>query len=138
MCRDAITSPALACTEPATSLPPPALVADPDDFDPRDWIMANIELNDPVERRRNELRVRAEAAGFTDIDVRHLADPNGWEMRFHRGTNTECATAAEAERWLNYLAFGCQCEIDPGQFVAIVDGDRIAARFRLQPQPVPV
>jgi len=126
--------------QPDAVQPPPPVIDPADDFDAREWIVANIELNDPVERRRNELRVRAEAAGFTDIDVRHLADPNGWEMRFHRGTNTECATADEAERWLNYIAFGCQCEIDPGQFVAIADGDRIAARFRLLPQapPAPV
>lgn len=122
--------------EPDAALPPDA-VNDPDDFDPKDWIMRNIYLNDPVELRRNELRGWAEAAGFQNIDVGNLGEPDFWEMRFNRGTNTECTTAAEAERWFGYIAGECQRQIVTDQFVAIVDGDRIAARFRLRPAAPP-
>jgi len=115
---------------------PPAAVVDPnDDFDIREWVLRNIQLNDPVELRRNDLRSWAEAAGFADIDVRNLGDLDGWEMRFNRGTNTEYSNVVEVERFLGYIARGCQCQIMPGQFVALVHGDRIAARFRLQPRP---
>ena len=107
-----------------------------DDLD--EWILQNARVDDPVELRRNDLRGWTEAAGFADIDVRNLGQPGFWEMRFSRGTNTECTTAAEAERWFGYIARGCQCQIEPGQFVAIVEGERIAARFRLQPRPQPV
>ena len=100
--------------------------------------MQNIYLNDPVELRRNDLRGWAEAAGFVEIDVRNLGQPDAWEMRFDRGTNAECTTAAEAERWFGYIARGCQCQFEPGQFVAIVAGNQIAARFKLQPRAQPV
>jgi len=120
---------------PDASLPP-AVVVDPnDDFDIREWVLRNIQLNDPVELRRNDLRSWAEAAGFADIDVWNLGDLDGWEMRFNRGTNIECTNVVEVERFLGYIARGCQCQIMPGQFVALVHGDRIAARFRLQPRP---
>ena len=95
--------------------------------------MRNIQLNDPVELRRNDLRGWAEAAGFQSVDVRNLGDIDGWEIRFIRGTNTECNTAAEVERWLGYIARGCGCQFVPGHFVAIVGDNLIAARFRLQP-----
>jgi hypothetical protein len=60
-------------------------------------------------------------------------------MHFNRGTNRECTTAAEAEGWMGYITrgCGCGCQIDPARFVTIVDGDRIAARFWLQPMPQP-
>jgi len=115
----------------------PAALNGPDDFDIKDWIMRNIFLNDPVELRRNDLRGWAEAAGFADVDVGNLGQPDFWEMRFNRGRNTECTTAAEAERWLGYIAHGCGCRIEQDQFVALVRGDQIAARFRLQRRQQP-
>ena len=99
--------------------------------------MQRIYPGDPMELRRSELRGWAEAAGFESIDVRNLGNASAWEMRFDRGTNAECTTAAEAERWLGYVARGCGCQFEPGEFVAIVEGTRIAARFRLQPRPQP-
>lgn len=132
-----MTNPNPAYAHPATGLPPDTCL-DPDDFDAKDWIMRNIYPDDPMELRRNELRGWAEAAGFQNIDVRNLGVPDFWEMRFDRGTNAECTTAAEAEGWIGYIARGCQCQIEPGQFVAIVAGDQIAARFRLQPRAQPV
>lgn len=132
-----VTNPNPAYAQPATGLPPDACL-DPDDFDAKDWIMQRIYPDDPLELRRNDLRGWAEAAGFQDVDVGNLGEPDFWEMRFNRGANAECATAAEAERWVRYIARGCQCQIAVDQFVAIVDGDWIAARFRLQPRPQPV
>jgi hypothetical protein len=125
-------------------LDPPEPEKAPDAFDDLDadhidWILRNLELDDPVELRRHDLRGWAEAAGFQNIDVGNLGEPDYWEMRCNRGTNAECTTAAEAERWVGFIARGCGCRIEPGQFVAIVHGDQFAARFRLQPgeQPVP-
>jgi hypothetical protein len=130
-----MTNPNPAYAQPDTGLSPDP-VDDPN-FDAKEWIMQRIYPEDPVELRRNDLRGWAEAAGFVDVDVRNLGDLNGWEMRFGRGNNAECRTAAEAERWVGYIARGCECQIVPGQFVAIVQGDQIAARFRLQPRPQP-
>lgn len=124
------------CTEPDAGVPPD-VSNDPDDFDPKDWIMQRIYPDDPMELRRNDLRGWSEAAGFVDIDVRNLGEPDAWEMRFNRGANAECVNAAEAERWLGFIARGCRCQFVPGRFVAIVDGDRIAARFSLEPRPPP-
>jgi hypothetical protein len=132
-----MTPPTPASAQPDAFPPPTPVVDDDDRLDIKDWIMRNIQLNDPIELRRNDLRGWAEAAGFADIDVRNLGDLTAWELRFNRGTNTECNTADEAEHWLGHIARGCECQIVPGQFVAIMDGDRIAARFRLQPRPPP-
>ena len=124
-----------AYAQPDVGLPPdPVNAADLALFE---WIMRNIELDDAIALRRNDLQGWAEEAGFQDIDVRHLGEAEFWEMRFNRGRNAECTTAAEAERWLSYIARGCQCQIVPGQFIAIVAGDHIAARFRLQPRAQP-
>ena len=114
---------------------PLSILGDDLNCDAKDWIMRNIHLNDPVELRHNELRGWTEAAGFVDVDVRNLGAPDFWEMRFNRGTNAECTTAAEVERWFSNLAIEHECQIAPGQFVAIVQGDQTAARFRLQPRP---
>ncbi len=103
------------------------------DLDLMRWIMCNIRIDDPVERRRHDLRGWAQAAGFTHVDVGNLGEPDFWEMRFRRGTNRECRTAAEAERWLGYIIRGCGCRIERGQLVVLVIGNRIAARFRLEP-----
>jgi hypothetical protein len=95
-----------------------------------------IQPNDPVLLRRTELRHWAESAGFENVELCHLGKRDFWEMRFKRGTNAECTNPAEVERWLGFVARGCGCRFILGQFIAIVDGDSIAARFRLRPQPV--
>jgi hypothetical protein len=128
-----VTNPNPVCDRHNAGLLPDP-VDDPD-FDAKDWIMRNIHLNDPVELRRNDLRGWAEAAGFTDVDVRNLGEPDFWEMRFNRGTNPECTTAAGVGRWFGELAIQHDCRIAPDQFVAIVEGDRIAARFKLRSRP---
>ena len=93
-----------------------------------------IDLADPAARRRNSFHRWAEAVGFAGVEVRNLGDPNSLEMHFSRGTNDLCNTAADAERWVEYIARGCQCQIEQGQIFTIVQGDQVAARFRLQPR----
>ena len=124
-----------AYAQPDVGLPPdPVNAADLALFE---WIMRNIELDDPIALRRNDLQGWAEAAGFEDIDAQNLGEADFWEMRFNRGRNAERTTPAEVERWIGHLARGCRCRVVPGQFVAIVQGNQIAARFRLQPRPQP-
>jgi hypothetical protein len=130
------THPNPAQAQPHTGSPP-VVNYDPDDFDAKEWIMRNIYPDDPVELRCNDLRGGAESAGFQNIDVGNLGEPDFWQMRFDRGTNDECTTAAQIKRWIGFIARGCQCQIAPGQFVVILEGDRIAARFRLRPRPQP-
>ena len=96
-----------------------------------------IDLVDAVARRRNSFCRWAEAVGFQHVVVGNLGDPNSWEMKFNRGTNDLCNNAADAERWVEYIARGCQCQIEQGQIFTIVQGDQIAARFRLQPRAQP-
>jgi len=93
-----------------------------------------LEREDPIFLKRTELRRWAAAAGFEDVDVRHFVELDVWEMRFRRGTNVECANLAQAERWLGVIARDCRCQFVSGQFIAIVEGDEVAARFRLQPR----
>jgi len=53
-------------------------IIDPNDiFDIKDWVMANIELNNPIELRRNLLRDEAEGFCCTDVDVRNLGNIDG-------------------------------------------------------------
>lgn len=130
------TNPNPACAQADTGLPP-VVKDDSDDFDVKDWIMRNIFPDDPVELRRTDLRGWAESAGFQNIDVGNLGEPDFWQMRFNRGANDECTTAAQIKRWIRFIARGCQCQIAQGQFVVILEGDRIAAQFRLQPRPLP-
>lgn len=101
-------------------------------------VFDRVEADDPVLQLRNELRGWAEAAGFQHIDLLHLNDGDWWEMRFTRGTNEEVIDAGQAERWITFVSRGAQCRVAPGQFVAIVEGDHIAARFKLEPRPPPV
>ena len=89
--------------------------------------MRRICPDDPVELRRNDLRGWAEAVGFEEVDVRNLDEPDFWELRWTRG-NRRCGTAPEAEQLISFIARSCRCRIEPGQLVAIVGGDRIAAR----------
>ena len=96
-----------------------------------------IDLVDAVARRRNSFHRWAEAVGFQNVVVGNLGDPNSLEMKFRRGTNDLCNNAADAERWVEYIARGCQCQIEQGQIFTMVQGNQIAARFRLRPRPQP-
>ena len=107
---------------------------DDPNFDIMAWIMTIDLLPAPMVARRNEFIGWAEAAGFVNIEMRDLDEHDCWEFRCSRGTNAECTTPFQAERWLGFVARGCGCWVAPGQFIAIVDGDAIAARFRLEPR----
>jgi hypothetical protein len=115
-----------------------AAVTCDDPFDDPDYIMAWINtidfLPESLVIRRNEFIQWAEAAGFEDIEMRDLGEHDFWEFRCSRGTNAECTTPAQVERWLGFVARGVGCQFPPCQFIAIVDGDSIAARFRLEPK----
>ena len=111
---------------------------DDPDFDIMAWIMTIDFLPAPMVARRNEFIRWAEAAGFEHIEMRDLDEHDCWEFRCNRGTNAECTTPSQVERWLGFVARGAGCQFPPGQFIAIVDGDSIAARFRLEPRVQPV
>jgi hypothetical protein len=98
------------------------------------WIMTLDFLAEPLVTLRNEFIEWAGGAGFQNIEMRHLGENDDWEFRCKRGTNAECTTAAQVERWLGFVARGARCQFPPGHFVAIVDGDSIAARFLLEPE----
>jgi len=111
---------------------------DDPNFDYEGYIAKALEAVDfPVCLRRTELSRWAAAAGFEAVNVRHLGEPDSWEMRFQRGTNVECTNLAQIERWLGFVARGSGCRFVPGQFIALVVGDSIAARFRLEPREKP-
>ncbi len=119
-----------------------ASAADPEeapDFCERylEQIMEEIRREAPARARRYDLQEWAGAAGFEEIEARHLGN-DCWELRCRRGTNRECTDTTHVERWLGYVARGCGCRIEPGSFVAVLLEDRIAARFRLQPGLPPV
>jgi len=105
---------------------------DDPDFDIMAWINTLDFLPEPLVIRRNEFIEWAGAAGFVNIEMRDLDEPDFWEFRCCRGTNGECATPAQAERCLGFVARGAGCQFAQGQFIAIVDGESIAARFRLE------
>lgn len=104
-----------------------------ENFDIMAWIMTIDFLPEPLVARRNDFMEWAGAAGFENIEMRDLDEHECWEFRCSRGTNAECTTPSQAERWLGFVARGAGCRFPPGQFIAIVEGDSIAARFRLEP-----
>lgn len=109
-----------------------------DPFDDPDFVTAWINtidfLPEPLFARRNAFIEWAGAAGFTNLEMRYLGENDDWEFRCSRGTNGECTTAAQVERCLGFVARGAGCQFHPGQFIAIIVGDSIAARFRLEPK----
>jgi hypothetical protein len=128
-------------TNPNSHVPTDSGATDPLDdpnFDWMDWIMTIDFLPEALVARRNQFVEWAGAAGFVDIEMRDLDEHHCWEFRCRRGTNAECTTPFQAERWLGFVARGAGCQFPPGQFIAIVDGDSIAARFRLEPRVQPV
>ena len=106
---------------------------DDPNYDWMAWIMSLDFLPEALVARRNDFVEWAGGAGFENIEMRHLGENDDWEFRCNRGPNAECTTAAQVERWLGFVARGARCQFPPGQFIAIVDGDSIAARFRLEP-----
>ena len=111
---------------------------DDPNFDWMDWILNIDFLPAPMVARRNQFVEWAGAAGFVNIELLYLDEYDTWVFRCNRGTNAECTSAAQAERWLGFVARGCGCQFIQGQCIAIVDGDSIAARFRLEPRVQPV
>jgi hypothetical protein len=111
---------------------------DDPDYDWMKWVMTLEFLPAALVARRNDFVEWAGAAGFDNIEMRDLDEHDCWEFRCNRGTNAECTTPTQAERWLGFVARGAGCRFVPGQFIAIVDGDSIAARFRLEPRVEPV
>jgi hypothetical protein len=107
---------------------------DDPDFDIMAWINT-LDFLPPAEVvRRNEFVEWAGAAGFVNIEMRDLDEHQCWEFRCNRGTNAECTTPRQVERRLEFVARGAGCQFTPGQFIAILVGDSIAARFRLEPR----
>ena len=105
---------------------------DDPDFDIMAWINT-LDFLPPAEVvRRNEFVEWAGAAGFVNIEMRDLDEHQCWEFRCNRGTNAECTTPRQVKRRLEFVAGRAGCQFHLGQFIAIVDGDSIAARFRLE------
>jgi hypothetical protein len=110
---------------------------DDPDFDIMAWINTLDFLPESLVIRRHEFIEWAGAAGFVDIEMRDLDEPDFWELRCKRGTNAECTTPCQIERCLGFVARGAGCQFSPGQFIALVIGESIAARFRLEPREKP-
>jgi hypothetical protein len=111
---------------------------DDPDYDWMKWVITLEFLPEALVARRNDLVEWAGAAGFVNIEMRHLSEDDTWDFRCNRGTVAECTTQLQTERWLGFVARGCGCRFVPGQFIAIVDGDSIAARFQLEARVEPV
>jgi hypothetical protein len=111
---------------------------DDPNFDIKAWIMSIDFLPEALVARRNDFIGWAGAAGFAKIELCHLGENEYWEFRCSRGSNVECTTARQVERWLGFVARGSNCRFVQGQFIAIVVGDSIAARFRLEARVQPV
>jgi hypothetical protein len=107
---------------------------DDPNYDWMDWVMTLEFLPEALVLRRNEFVEWAGAAGFENIEMSGLDEHDCWEFRCTRGTNAECTSAAQVERCLGFVARGARRQFHPGQFIAIADGDSIAARFRLEPR----
>ncbi len=107
---------------------------DDPNFDWMDWINSLDFLPEPLVARRKEFIERAGAAGFVHIEMRDQDERDSWEFRCNRGTNAECVTVRHVEIWLGFVARSSNRQFAPGQFIAIVVGDSIAARFRLEPR----
>ena len=80
-----------------------------------------------------DLRGWAEAAEFEEVTSRSLTTPDFVELKFKRGQNVDCHDAADAERWLGYIARGIGFRIPPGDCVVDVTGDQVSAWFWWEP-----
>ena len=103
-------------------------------FDFMAWIMTIDFLPEALVARRSDFVEWAGAAGFENIEMCDLDEYACWEFRCNRGTSAQCTTPAQVERWLGFVARGAGCQFPPGQFITIVDGKSIAARFQLEPR----
>jgi len=85
-----------------------------------------------------DLRGWAEAAEFEEVTSRTLTSPDFIELKFKRGQNEDCHDAADAERWLGYIARGMGFRIPPGDCVVTMAGDQFTACFWREPLPAEV
>src|SRR4051794_12084480 len=100
-----------------------------DGLDLMEWIMRIEFLPPPLIALRYVFVEWASAAGLENIEMRHLDDQDVWEFRCNQGTNEECVTVRQVERWLGFFARGSDFKFAPGHFIAIVVNGLIAARF---------
>lgn len=91
-----------------------------------------------LEQRHIDLRGWAAAAKFEEVTSRSLGTEDYFELRFKRGRNNECTTAAEVEKWLGYIVRGMGFRIPPGDCVVNLTGDQITTWFRWEPRPTAV
>jgi hypothetical protein len=105
---------------------------DDPDFDVMAWIMS-IEFRRPAEVAREQaIRRWLDAAGFTDIDLRHVPERGDdcWQAVMRRGTNRDCVTGLAAQELMHTLAADLGCRIT-GEVAGLAWGDQIGVGFRL-------
>jgi hypothetical protein len=96
----------------------------------------NLAMRDEADLALHiDLRGWAEAADFEHVTSRNLGSRDFIELRFKRGQNEDCHDAADAERWLGYIARGMGIRIPPGDCVIEMMGDQFAAWFWWEPRP---
>ncbi len=84
------------------------------------------------------LTKKFEDEGFANVELAYHIGKDGWDFNASRGTNQDCQTSEQVKAIVARLAGEVNHEIANGLIVALVLGDQIAARFRLQPRPQPV
>lgn len=73
---------------------------------------------------------RLEEFGFIRISV--ACDIHGWELNVARGTNQSCRSPRHFKKLIEKLVAGLNRSIDSGLVLAVVQGEHLAAAFRLQ------
>ena len=84
------------------------------------------------------LTAKFENEGFANVQLSYDLGQHCWEFKAARGTNQGCQTPEQVKAVVGRLVRELRHEVDRGLIVALVLGDLIAARFKLQPSAQPV
>ena len=78
---------------------------------------------------------QAGSAGFGNVDVGNLGEPDYWGCASPQERNDECTTA-QTKHWIGFIAHWLPVSDRAGPVVVIAMATVFAARFRLRPGPL--
>ena len=110
----------------------PEQPTDPDDFDAKEWVLAQPLPLVLARGRLGRLKERLAQAGFEQVEIIYQPTPDLWRTKMRVGIINPPPTAEGVERILGNIAEEIDCQISRGEVVAVVLGAEIAATFKLR------
>ena len=110
----------------------PEQPTDPDDFDAKEWVLAQPLPLVLARGRLGRLKERLAQVGFEQVEITYQPTPDLWRTTMRVGIINPPPTAEGVERILGNIAEEIDCQISRGEVVAVVLGAEIAATFKLR------